>query len=84
MLNGMRGPITVGGQIYNNAMPPHSFLSDKQIAAVLTFVRSHFDNTATGIGDETVRQVRRVNSRNDLWTAEELWDAVGVPDGSTN
>jgi mono/diheme cytochrome c family protein len=46
--------------MYSNAMPPHNYLSDKQIADVLTYVRSNFGNKASAI---TAGQVKAVRGR---------------------
>ena len=48
----------VDGEMYSNAMPPHNYLSNKQIADVLTYVRSNFGNKASGITAEQVKLVR--------------------------
>lgn len=57
-LNGLSGKIVVNGKTYNNIMPPHSHLSDKQIADVLTYVRKSFGNNASEITVEEVQKVR--------------------------
>lgn len=44
LLYGLAGEITVAGQTYNGAMPAWSQLSDEQIAAVLNFIASGWDN----------------------------------------
>ncbi len=45
-LNGIEGPIMVGGEAFDNAMPPFDFLSDEEIAAVVNYVRSQWGNDA--------------------------------------
>lgn len=59
-LNGMSGKIEVNGETYNSIMPPHSHLSDKQIADVLTYVRQSFGNNASEI---TVAEVQKVRNK---------------------
>ena len=49
LLNGLQIPITVKGTVFNNKMPSHSFLSDKDIALVLTYIRQNFHNNASAI-----------------------------------
>lgn len=45
VLWGLSGPITVGGKIYQNVMPPQAAsLSDEEVAAVLAYVNYAFDN----------------------------------------
>lgn len=57
-LNGMSGKIEVNGETYNSIMPPHSHLSDKQIADVLTYIRQSFGNNASEVTLEEVQKVR--------------------------
>ena len=80
LLNGMRGPINVKGVTYSQVMTPHDFLSDRHLAAVLTYVRSHFGNDAGPVTAEQVRAVRSNNEREGFWTARELRERRGVPD----
>jgi mono/diheme cytochrome c family protein len=58
VLLGQQGPIEVKGQHYNNIMTKLDFLRDKQIAEVLTYVRSNFGNSASAVTEEEVRKVR--------------------------
>ncbi|MBO0951514.1 c-type cytochrome [Fibrella forsythiae] len=48
----------VEGEPYDNVMPAHDFLTDQQIADVLTFIRSNFGNKATAISAQDVNQQR--------------------------
>jgi mono/diheme cytochrome c family protein len=51
VLHGIQGSLTVNGVKYNGAMPTFGAqLSDAEIAAVLTHVRSHWGNTAGAVG----------------------------------
>jgi len=74
VLHGLRGPIVAQGQRYDGVMTPHGpILSDDQIAAVLTYVRSHFGNDAPPVTPEAVAAVRTATqARTALYTAEEL------------
>lgn len=58
MLKGVNGPIKVSGKPYNSVMPPHDFLSDKEIASVLTYVRNNFGNTSSLITEAEVKAER--------------------------
>jgi mono/diheme cytochrome c family protein len=58
LLNGLNDPVEIGGETYDNPMPAHDFLTDRQIADVLTYVRSHFGNQAPAIKPEEVAAVR--------------------------
>lgn len=59
VLNGMDGEIEVNGEVYDNVMPPHQFLTDEQLATVLTFVRQSFENNASKITIEEVKKARQ-------------------------
>lgn len=58
VLNGLSGPIEVNGEQYNSAMPANSYLSDQQIADILTFLRQNFDNNSSAILPDEVASVR--------------------------
>ena len=58
VLNGMSGKIEVKGETYNSIMPPHSHLTDQQIANVLSYIRTHFENDASEITASEVAKVR--------------------------
>ena len=61
LLNGLREPITVKGKQFNNLMPSHSFLSDGELAMVLTYIRKNFGNNAGEITEEEVAAVRNIS-----------------------
>ncbi len=58
ILNGMQGPVVVGGEPYNNIMTKLDFLSDQQISQVLSYVRSNFGNSAEPVSEEKVKEIR--------------------------
>jgi mono/diheme cytochrome c family protein len=58
VLNGLTGEIEVNGEIYNNVMVAHNFLSDQEVADVITYVRSSFGNDAPAVSVEQVATVR--------------------------
>ncbi|HEX4933192.1 MAG TPA: cytochrome c, partial [Gemmatimonadaceae bacterium] len=73
VLHGMQGEITVKGQKFNNVMAPWASLSDAQIAAILTYERSSWGNTASAVTAEQVAAVRAATaSRTTPWTPEEV------------
>lgn len=74
VLHGAAGPIKVNGQDWNGVMPPwKDVLSDDQIAAVLTYIRAEWGNTAAPVTPEQVRAVRDAESaRSAPWSAAEL------------
>ena len=59
ILQGLEGPIEVNGKLYNGLMPQHSFLSDEDVASVLTYIRQSFGNEASGVNARDVRIVRK-------------------------
>ncbi|NJB70363.1 glucose/arabinose dehydrogenase/cytochrome c553 [Saonia flava] len=59
LLKGLDGPVEVNGNTYNSMMPQHSFLSDQEIAEVLTYIRSNFGNSAGPIEAKEVGRVRK-------------------------
>jgi nitrite reductase (NO-forming) / hydroxylamine reductase len=58
ILNGLSGPIVVNGQNFNAVMPPMAYLSDEDVANVLTFVLNSWDNPGGEIQPAQVAQVR--------------------------
>ncbi|HSN49673.1 MAG TPA: cytochrome c [Bacteroidales bacterium] len=59
LLNGQQGEIKVNGQVFRGVMPPHQYLTDEQIADVLTYVRSNFGNSASAVLPEEVTGLRQ-------------------------
>jgi glucose/arabinose dehydrogenase/mono/diheme cytochrome c family protein len=60
VLYGMSGPITVRGELYDSAMPAHdSFLTDEEVAQLLSYVRAEFGGGAANVSPEEVRRLRR-------------------------
>ncbi|MEO7098523.1 MAG: c-type cytochrome, partial [Luteolibacter sp.] len=59
-LRGLQGPIKVKGQEYNMAagMAALAYQNDEQIAAVLTYVRNSFGNSAPSVTPEQVTALR--------------------------
>jgi mono/diheme cytochrome c family protein len=45
LTKGLTGKVEVKGEIYKNAMPAQSQLTDQEIADVLTYIRSDFGNS---------------------------------------
>lgn len=59
LLEGITGPIQVKNQSFAGEMPAHDFLSDEDIAKVLTYIRSNFTNEAAAIQTSEVKQARK-------------------------
>ena len=58
ILNGLSGPITVNGVEYNAVMPPVSYLSDSEVADVVTFVLNSWGNQGGEIASAEVAAAR--------------------------
>lgn len=58
VLKGMTGDIEIDGNEYHNVMPGHEFLTDQQIADVLTYIRNSFGNKAKAVTMAEVKAVR--------------------------
>lgn len=82
VLSGLGGPVEVDGKQFNNQMTPFGgVLSDQQIAAVLTYVRTDptFANDSYPVSEELVASVRaEYGSRSEVWSQQEL-EAIHGP-----
>jgi len=81
-LHGLWGPIEVNGKTYDPAKgtPPMtafgSLLDDRELAAVLTYVRNSWGNKAPPVRPATVKKVREATKeRSIFWKPEELLEA---------
>jgi uncharacterized protein len=74
VLKGLQGPLTAGVRDYDSVMPGHErLLTDQEIADVLSYVRSAWENGGRDISTEQVRVVReRFATRQGPWTISEL------------
>lgn len=76
VLHGIQGPITVHGTTYNGLMPAYGVgvvMSDEEVAALLTFVRSSFGNSASAVSAADVAREREATaSHSGAMTAELL------------
>jgi len=78
-LHGLWGKIEVNDKIYDpsKGVPPMTafgaLLDDKEMAAVLTYVRNSWGNKAAPVKPETIKKVRAATSdRSIFWKPEEL------------
>jgi mono/diheme cytochrome c family protein len=58
VLNGLKNT-EIDGEMYDNPMPPFVSLSDEDVAAVLTYVRSNFKNKESAVSVEEVTAFRK-------------------------
>lgn len=79
VLQGIEGPIEVHGETWDDLMPGFAAdprLPDTAIAALLTYIRRSWGNTADPVLPELVTSVRqRTGDRVAPWTAPELAEA---------
>ncbi len=59
VLVGRTGEMVVNGKTYNGTMIPLNYLSDEQVANVLTYVRNSFGNNGDPISPQEVSRVRK-------------------------
>ena len=57
LLNGMSN-VEIDGETYHNVMPPFDYLTDKEIATILTYVRSNFGNKSKAVTESDVKTTR--------------------------
>ena len=78
ILHGLKGPIEVAGESYNNVMAPWGMvLTDSEIASVVNHIRSSWGNRSLYSGEPTltkddVRIIREKFEGSSNWTVEEL------------
>ena len=79
-LHGISGALQVKGASYHGTMPSFDTLSDAEIAAVLTYVRSHFTNAAAPVSPATVAAGRAATQSQKLPfdSGEEIKQAGGL------
>lgn len=64
ILNGFKGQITVRGRTFSNTMPAFGdVLSDKEIAEILTYIKTEFNNDPEAVSEEQVRGARKLLTR---------------------
>ncbi|MCL4222693.1 MAG: c-type cytochrome [Phycisphaerales bacterium] len=73
LLHGLEGPIERHGVVYNDSMPPAPLADDREFAAVMSFIRANFGNSADPVSPELVARVRaETRGRTRPWKPDEL------------
>ena len=82
LLKGLNGPLKVNGVAYNGAMPGwEKVLSNKKIAAVLTYVRSSWGNNYPEISEGQVAALKtELASKSDAYSEADL---LAIPEGAS-
>lgn len=79
ILHGLSGPVQVAGKAYDGAMPGWgAILTNAEVAAVATYVRSSWGNKAKPLTAAKVASVRKSTKRTTPWTAAELAKVIQV------
>jgi len=60
VLFGLEGPLTVNEKDYNQPMPPQAYLTDKQIADIVSYIRNSWGNQASNVTPADVDKVRKL------------------------
>lgn len=74
VLNGLRGPIEINGELYNLEMPAfRPLFKDDDVASILTYVRQRYGAPSPPVTTKTVARLRQeTDDRKRYWTVEEL------------
>jgi hypothetical protein len=74
VLHGIQGSIKVHGTVYNGSMPAWETLGDEKLAAVLSYVRNEWGNSAPNISKEAVTAIRdkTKGQLGNPWTEAQL------------
>jgi nitrite reductase (NO-forming) len=63
VLNGLTGPVTVNGKIFNSVMPPMSQLNDDELANILTYVTHTWGNDGLRYSAQELTETRKATAR---------------------
>lgn len=81
LLHGINGKISVAGADYNGAMPSFQQLSDAELAAVASHVRSTWSNKAPALSATLFEQERKASTRTTPFEGGAALQALaGKPD----
>lgn len=63
VIHGLNGPITVKSAGYNEVMPSHAYLSDRQLATILSYIRQSWGNNAGFITTNEIPRNRKLKDK---------------------
>ncbi|HUE96991.1 MAG TPA: PVC-type heme-binding CxxCH protein [Longimicrobiaceae bacterium] len=73
VLHGLSGAAVEAGRRSGGVMPSHQFMSDEDLAAILTYIRQSWMNGAAPIATASVAEIRQATAgRQGEWTPGEL------------
>ncbi|VTU21900.1 c-type cytochrome [Variovorax sp. PBL-E5] len=78
LLHGIAGELEVAGTVYKGAMPAFNQLSDQELAALATFIRSNWSNKAEPIKPDLFEQERKANPRTTPFAGGEELKALAA------
>ncbi|NJO70291.1 MAG: cytochrome c [Bacteroidetes bacterium] len=58
LLYGLKGPIEVHGKKYNQQMPKQDFLSDEDLAKIINYVSTNFENKGHTVTPQEIKPLR--------------------------
>lgn len=77
VLQGFDGGAAERGENIPNDMPGHAFLSDEDLAGILTYIRQSWGNQASPITPEAVSRIRsETSNRTEIWLPDELRELI--------
>jgi mono/diheme cytochrome c family protein len=72
MIYGLQGPIKVLGQDYNGVMAPLGRLKDAELAAIATYIRGAWSNTAGAVDAKVFEETRAKYGTRSMFNISEL------------
>ncbi len=81
MLHGIQGELVVNDETYNGVMPAFTQLSDAELAAVMTYIRTTWGNAGAPIAADQVAAGRERFPDRGVWRGGAELDEVFPPGG---
>ena len=79
VLQGFAGGAAERNENIAGVMPGHGYMSDEQVASILTYIRQSWGNDAVPVEPELVAKVREeTKSHSDTWSPDELRQLLKV------
>lgn len=79
LLHGIEGPIEVAGTRYDGQMPPFERLSDAELAALASSIRSQWSNQAAPIEVDTIARERAAKLRDAPFAGGDDLKSIAAP-----